>query len=100
MGSTPHYTEIIIETYYAEGESSRHEIRARPIAGQGYPLDMKVECSVKMREKHPPGTKIKLMVSRKQKGDDAPHLYAHYNANYCVVTDDEAKRFLRKTKKR
>lgn len=45
-----HYRSVAIETYRNPGEPPSKAIRARPLAGQGFPTDMHVECSSKMRE--------------------------------------------------
>ena len=90
-----YYRNVVVETYRAIGEASRHEIRVRPLPGQGYPADMHVECSRPMRERHPVGTKFKIQATLKSKEDGPEFLYSHYNWDYEVLNDKEAKRIIR-----
>jgi hypothetical protein len=92
-----HYREIVVQTYNNPGEPSSERIRARPVAGQGLSTDLKVECSSKMREGHPPGT---LLIIRAKLTDreGTQFLYSHYNWRYRVVTAAEAERFIREQK--
>lgn len=89
------YLFVIIETYYADGEASKHLIRARPLPGQGFPTSMKVECSSKMRTSHPVGTKFRIKAKEKEAEELQPCLYTSYRWDYQVVTNQEAKQFIR-----
>ena len=60
------YFYVIIETLQAPGEFSHNSIRARPITGQGFPANMRVECSTSMRKKYPVGTKIKIWAQKNE----------------------------------
>ena len=60
------YSYVIIETLLAPGEFSHNSIRARPITGQGFPANMRVECSTSMRKKYPVGTKIKIWAQKNE----------------------------------
>ena len=88
------YREIIIETYEAYGEQSSERVRARPLPGQGLSTNMKVECSSKMREGHPIGTKFKIQAKVTDREGGTPFLYSHYNWSYEVVSDEEASQFI------
>lgn len=39
-------------------DSETNRIRVRPLAGQGLPIDIVIECSKYTRESHPVGTKF------------------------------------------
>ena len=60
------YFYVIIETLQAPGEFSHNSIRAQPITGQGFPANMRVECSTSMRKKYPVGTKIKIWAQKNE----------------------------------
>lgn len=51
-----YYRHVAIESFRNPGEPSSASIRARPLPGQGFDRDMRVECSSKMRNNHPVGT--------------------------------------------
>lgn len=85
-----YYRRVAIETYWNPGEPSSKRVRARPLPGQGFPLDMHVECSTRMRESHPVGTVFVLDAQVKQKKGGAPFLYASWQWPYAVVAEDVA----------
>ncbi len=88
-----HDRYFIIETYENIGERSPRKIRARPLAGQGVPTNLKIECSVAMRDTHPPGTLFKVDCKVTDR-EGTPFLYRHYSWPYEVVTAQYAKRFI------
>jgi hypothetical protein len=79
------YLYIVVETYRAVSEPSKTPVRARPIAGQGFPPDMHVECSKSMRERHAPGTRFRIRACVKQKLGGKPFLYTSWQWPYEVV---------------
>ena len=89
------YREVVIETYRARGEPSRHRIRARPVGGQGFETSMKVECSSSMRTEYPVGTKFKVRATITDREGSPPFLYTSYRWPYEVLSDQEADDFIR-----
>lgn len=87
----PQYQYIVVQTYRQVGESSRAEIRARPVPGQGVSTDLQVECSKDMREAHPVGTKFRVRARLKQKLGGKPFLYTSWQWPYEVVTADRPR---------
>lgn len=90
------YKELVIETYENIGEPAAERIRARPLPGQGFPTNMKVECSLKMRNKYPIGSKIKITAKVSNRQGGTPFLYSHYSWDYEILTDEQAKIFIAK----
>lgn len=88
------YRKVIVETYQNTQGGSSKSIRARPIAGQGLSSEMNVECSSKMRKGHPVGTKFLLEAKVTSREGGSDFLYAHYNAPYEVISDEDLKAFL------
>ena len=89
------YSEVVIETFENPGEPSSERIRARPIPGQGLDTHMRVECSTKMREKYPLGTKLKIRAKVTTQLGGTPFLYSHYSWPYEVLSDEEAANFIK-----
>jgi len=89
------YQEVVIETYRSSGEPSAHEIRARPLPGQGFPRDIKVECSSKMRERYPVGTKFIVQAKLTDREGGMPFLYTSWQWSFRVVAKAEALRFIK-----
>lgn len=88
------YREIVIETFRAIGGASKHLIRARPLAGQGFATTIRVECSSAMREKYPIGTKF-LVHAKIKNTDQEPHLYTSWQWPYRVVSDQESTEIIK-----
>lgn len=88
-----HYRYFIIETYENRGEPSNKKVRARPVAGQGVSTGLNVECSVAMREAHPPGTLFKVDCKVTDR-EGTPFLYRHFSWPYEIVSLAEASQFL------
>jgi Na+-transporting NADH:ubiquinone oxidoreductase subunit NqrF len=88
------YRYVIIETFYAWGEPSRHRIRARPLPGQGLPTTMRVECSARIREAYRVGTKFKIL-ARIKYTDQNPHLYSSYKWSVNVISEEQAAAFIK-----
>lgn len=94
MSQSSAYKEVIVETFRAKGEWGSSKIRVRPVAGQGLDINLRVECSKKMREQCPIGSKIRIMLKLITNENGSSFLYAHHNANYKVLTDDEVNQYL------
>lgn len=88
-----HYRHFIIETYENRGEPSSKKVRARPVPGQGVSPLLNVECSVAMRDAHPPGTLFKVDCKVADR-EGAPFLYRHFTWPYEVVTPAQARQFI------
>jgi len=85
-----HYRFVVIETIENPGESSSSSVRAHPIAGQGYDLNMRVECSKKMRSNYPVGTIFVVKAKIVETEGGAAFLYTHYNWPYEIVSRKKA----------
>jgi len=75
---------VIVETFVPVGESSNASIRVRPVPEEGFPEGTRVQCSRKMREHYPLGTRFRLHLRLRETGD-GPCLYAHHDAHYEVL---------------
>jgi len=93
---TPDYKYVVVETYPNIGEPSSRRVRARPVRGQDPFLpEMKVRCSVEMREEDREGSKfiIKCQLTSCQGGRPFVSTSAHWP--WYPVTDSDAARFIR-----
>jgi hypothetical protein len=89
-----YYRQVAIETHRTYGEPSRHSIRARPLPGQGFPRDMHVECSARMRESEPVGTIFLVYAQEKSRLGGPDFLYTSWQWEWKVLTPDEAEEFI------
>lgn len=85
-----HYRKVAIETIRNPAEPSSKSYRARPLPGQGLDTEMRVECSSKMRNAHPPGTVFIVTAKVTDREDGTPFLYTHFNWAYEIVARAEA----------
>lgn len=90
------YRYFIIQTYENLGEPSNKKVRARALPGQGVATDRKVECSEGMRLSNPVGTYFKVECKVTDREGGVPFLYRHYSWPYEVVSEAEAKSFIRR----
>lgn len=88
------YNQVVVESFRDYGAASTQKIRCRPVAGQGLPTDMKVECSSHMRKSHPVGTKFLIDAKVTDREGGTRFLYTSHNWAYEVLTDEEAERFI------
>lgn len=86
-----HYRNVAIESFRNPGEPSGASIRARPLPGQGLDINMRVECSSKMRNSHPIGTVFIIQAQVIDKEGGSEFLYTHFNWPYSVASRPEAE---------
>ena len=86
---------VIVETFYAGNEKSGSPIRVRPLAGQGFSTEMRVECSKAMRTAYPIVQKFSLHARVTSRLDGPDFLYSSYRDEWSPVTDEEAKKFIK-----
>lgn len=68
------YIEIVAEVFY---DPARRKNGVRPIAGEPFPQDMKIECAREIRS-YPLGTKVRLRVVQTDREGGRPFLYSSY----------------------
>lgn len=78
------YREIIVESVMEPDSQGRNRPQIRPIKGQIFDSSLNVECSKKLVEKYPLGTRFKI---RAQLTDmqGAPFLYSYFGWPVEVV---------------
>lgn len=79
-----HYIEIIVESYNDYASGLHGLIHIRPASNQIYPQNMRVECSKKLSQNYPVGTKFKLFVKKTCRNGGVPFLYSSYKWKYTV----------------
>jgi hypothetical protein len=53
---------VIVEVFLNPGEPSKAQYRVRPVEGQIFPTNMRVQCSHAMRQAFPLGSRFRLPV--------------------------------------
>jgi hypothetical protein len=81
------YEQVIVETYSGRKPNKSSTIHVRPTEGQVFSADIDVECSRKMREDHPIGTKFRIYAKVTDREGGKPFLYSSYMWPYEVIED-------------
>lgn len=73
------YVFVEVESYQSRRTSGLHgKIHIRPCPGQGYPIDMHVECSKKLSKDYPVGSKFKIRAKLTDREGGGDFLYSHF----------------------
>lgn len=78
------YRVIVVHSVMGIDSQGRSKIQVRPIDGQIFGADLNVECSKKLIENYPVGTKFRLKVQLTDM-QGAPFLYSYFGWPYEVV---------------
>jgi hypothetical protein len=92
MKSKPNATYAhydVVTRHTAGGEPSANSIRVRPVAGQGLPLSMNVECSTSMRKQYPVGTVFRIKAQVVENSNGARFLYTHFSWPFAVISQPD-----------
>ncbi len=80
------YLSVIVESYIPDSASGRHgKVHIRPVEGQGYPSEMHVECSKRLSENYPVGTRFRLDAKLTDREDAGEYLYSSYRWKVDVL---------------
>jgi hypothetical protein len=78
------YREIIVESLMGEDSQGRPKRQIRPVNGQIFSRHLNVECSKKLVEQYPLGTRFKIRVQLTDM-QGTPFLYSYFGWPYEVV---------------
>jgi len=87
------YRYVVVEIFLAQGEASRHKFRARPLPGQGFDVDTRVECSARFRRKEHVGKLFKIWAKVKDT-EQKTQLYSHHSWGGEPISKARAKAFI------
>ncbi len=76
------YHQLVAESFW---DAERKKIRVRLAANQIFEEGLLVECSKKMRESHPVGTRFKLRVKLTNRDGGGKFLYSHHSWPYELI---------------
>lgn len=82
------YRRVTVESYRAANTSGLHgEIHIRPVAGQGLPTTLQVECSKTLSRNHPVGTKFRIHAKLTDREGGGEYLYSYHGWPVTVLSD-------------
>lgn len=80
------YHWIDVESYLPDRTSGLHgPVHIRPLPGQGFLPELRVQCSKKLSEKYPVGTRFRIKVKLTDRDDGGEFLYSSYRWEYKLL---------------
>ncbi|WP_201860148.1 hypothetical protein [Microvirga soli] len=80
------YRLVIVESYRPSQTSGLHgPIHIRPVAGQGLPTNLHVECSKSLSRNYPVGTRFRIKAKLTDKEGSGDFLYSYFGWKYEVL---------------
>ena len=92
------YQDILVQTFLNRGEKSTRSVRVRPLPGQGFDPELRVECSRQLRDQHPIGSILRIKVKLTDRLGESQFLYSHYSWPYELISPQEAESILSQSK--
>lgn len=81
------YRSIVVETYRVGSTAGRHgDVHVGPIAEEGFPPGIHVECPRSIVRNHPVGTRFRIRAKLTDRLGGAQYLYSHHSWKYEVLT--------------
>lgn len=83
------YYQVVVESYIPVNRPGLHgDIHIRPISGQDpFTPDMHVECSKKLSEEYPVGTRFLIKAKITSREGGRKFAYSHYRWAFKVLDD-------------
>ena len=83
---TNKYEEVLVESYLPANTSGKHgKVHIRPVAGYKYPVTLQVQCSKKLSNDYPVGTKFILQAKLTDREGGGEYLYSSFRWKYEVI---------------
>lgn len=73
------YRQVVVESYAPRSTAGMHgSIHIRPVAGQGLPVTLQVECAKRLSRDFPVGTRFRLKAKLTDREDGGEYLYSYH----------------------
>jgi hypothetical protein len=82
---TDDYQFVVVESFIGPDSQGRNRPQIRPLKGQVFDANLKVECSLDLLNKHPLGTKFRIRAKLTDM-QGAPFVYSYFGWPYEVVS--------------
>lgn len=70
---------VVVESFKPGSTTGLHgEVHIRPVAGQGLPTTLHVECSKKLSKDYPVGTKFRIRAKLTDREGGGEYLYSYF----------------------
>ena len=79
MAKATEYETLVVESFVPSRTSGLHgKVHIRPIEGQGYDPALRVECSKRLSEEYPVGTRFRIRAKLTDREDGGEYLYSSW----------------------
>lgn len=80
------YRMIVVESFRPSSASGLHgSVHIRPVAGQGIPTTLHVECSKKLSKDYPVGTIFRIQAKLTDREGGGEYLYSYFRWPFDVL---------------
>ena len=79
------YRYVVVESYRESGSGFHGDVHIRPVAAEGFPSGMRVECSKQLMRDYPVGTKFRIRAKLTDREDGGEFLYSYFGWKYEVL---------------
>jgi len=84
------YRDVAVESFLdVDGQ-----VRVRPVNGQAYSPELRVQCGRALREEYPVGTQFLVAAKLTDRLGGLPFLYVYHGDPFMVLSPRQAKTFL------
>lgn len=86
MAKDNSYEKVLVESYMPSCTSGKHgKVHIRPVTGHKYPKTLQVECSKKLSNDYPVGTKFLLNAKLTDRDGGGEYLYSYQGWKVEVI---------------
>lgn len=79
MAKNEPYQLVVVESFSPDAKSGLHgDVHIRPVANQGLPTTLHVECSKKLSRDYPAGTKFRIRAKLTDREGCGEYLYSNF----------------------
>jgi hypothetical protein len=73
------YRQVVVESCTPHSTAGLHgSVHIRPVAGQGLPVTLQVECAKSLSRDYPVGTRFRLKAKLTDREDGGEYLYSYH----------------------
>jgi hypothetical protein len=80
------YRTVVVESYYESGSGLHSDVHVRPVASEGLPPGIRVECSRVLTRDFPVGTRFRIKAKLTDKEGGGEFLYSYFGWRFDVLS--------------
>lgn len=80
------YRTVVVESYHESGSGLHGDVHIRPVASEGLPKGIRVECSKVLTRDFPVGTRFRIKAKLTDKEGGGEFLYSYFGWKFEVLS--------------